>query len=488
MEKRLFISKKEEYFDIPCTFNFKENDYNSHSISVTFDGQDSFGELLSQLDTEKVLEDAIEEYETLSKYKSIAKIKEVFKGKTIADLIKETECVIYHYEEKEIENLIKNEPDLRTKSIIVFLPENVTIDDINHIEEVFGSKNVYVRYSQDYEETPIEDYKKSIMVLDKIVEDANSYDFSPFEKVMYVYDIVRQKIYKTEEEGQGRSASNDIASVILGDKIVCAGYSNILNNILNKLGIVSNIYNYNGVNGQDGHARVVAHIKDDIYNIDGVYFLDATWDSKKDENDTSYLYSYKFFAKIKEEIDCYLPDSLEDKNIEKDFYYLPELITDQWRINPGLIPPKYIASINKMAKYYQGSFIIDLASIFLPMAKKVNVDELYSVLEEIRDAYFKPIYADTYIKALFNVRKALYYSNPSLYPFDLKSFYITALKSKWSFEKSATDRLLESMLEKRIIIFSEKRFKEFIERENIDKKIEEAIQTRTLKKPNKKKK
>ena len=44
------------------------------------------------------------------------------------------------------------------------------------------------------------------------------------------------------------------------------------------------------------------YLNDKKYNVEGVYFLDATWDSKKSEEDKLYPYRYKYFLKTFEEI------------------------------------------------------------------------------------------------------------------------------------------------------------------------------------------
>ena len=55
----------------------------------------------------------------------------------------------------------------------------------------------------------------------------------------------------------------------------------------------SAIYDYSDKNNI-GHQRNFVHLIDNKYNIDGIFFLDATWDSRKNDG---YLDNYQFFLK-----------------------------------------------------------------------------------------------------------------------------------------------------------------------------------------------
>lgn len=52
---------------------------------------------------------------------------------------------------------------------------------------------------------------------------------------MYAYDILKKRLYKLDEENYYKSS--DVSSVLTGDSIVCAGYSNVFNAILKCLNI-----------------------------------------------------------------------------------------------------------------------------------------------------------------------------------------------------------------------------------------------------------
>ena len=64
--------------------------------------------------------------------------------------------------------------------------------------------------------------------------------------------------------------------------------------ILRNLGFETNLITLGYKNSKTGHRRNSILLNDDKYNINGMFFLDATWDSKKDEN---YIDNYNFFLK-----------------------------------------------------------------------------------------------------------------------------------------------------------------------------------------------
>ena len=73
-----------------------------------------------------------------------------------------------------------------------------------------------------------------------------------------------------------------------------------------KIGIKSDLIILEDETHTSGHARNGIFIEDPKYNINGYYYFDATWDSKRKDNDNSYLLSYKYFAKTKEQMDALL--------------------------------------------------------------------------------------------------------------------------------------------------------------------------------------
>lgn len=260
---------------------------------------------------------------------------------------------------------------------------------------------------------------------------------------MYVYDIVRDKVYAEVDENEDKNISRNLSSVLLGNKIVCVGYAKIFRTILEKLGISSHeVYLYYP-NKNGGHARNEVYIKDEKYAVDGVYYFDPTWDSKKSENDNTYLFSYRYFAMTK------VAMGLMDKGrlIDRIFPYFSDDIADEFEeiIKEGLekVPEEMIKSINYMTSLVYNKYLIDKTRYILyrqgiiKSLLEVNTDEVIEELIPLVEYFNKPLSANILLKVLYNVRKQQYYANP----FGLNEFYKTIIESRWHFEMTGMQKL-----------------------------------------------
>ena len=189
---------------------------------------------------------------------------------------------------------------------------------------------------------PIKKYLEYEKLLYSIIEPAKN--MSPFEKYIYAYDIVKHfKKYNTpkkdnknaenlssEEYTNIKSSSRDLYQILYNEYIVCVGFANFLGDLLNKMGIdnimipidvdltpakarkqlnipnekwneMSSKERYKLVAEQETyipktdfgkHARLLVHISDEKYGIDGIYYSDPTWDNSLDKN----IYTHAFMT------------------------------------------------------------------------------------------------------------------------------------------------------------------------------------------------
>ena len=156
-----------------------------------------------------------------------------------------------------------------------------------------GQKNFLYKYSLD-------DQIKSSQILEDIVNDINKLTLlngnkkeklSPFEKFMFVYEIVSGFVYNEGGDYAHQTTSN-WAPVLLGGKIVCGGYSSLMKAICDRVSTRDEITIYE--QGLDvfnenlgyigGHSNILVKLKDEKYNIDGIFYADPCWDSAKSEN------------------------------------------------------------------------------------------------------------------------------------------------------------------------------------------------------------
>lgn len=206
------------------------------------------------------------------------------------------------------------------------------------ISKKIPSDKLHILYYNE-ETMPLKEYVNYENLLYSFVKDAQN--LSPLEKYIYAYDIVKRfKEYNTpkkdnknidmlsyDEKFEIRQKSRNLYEILYNDYIVCSGFSNFLQDLLEKLDVPSikhsvdvelsahkassqlrNKYsNWKDMNVEEknkliieqqiniphtdyeGHSRLMVSIKDDKYGVDGVYFSDATWDNSVINNDYSHI-------------------------------------------------------------------------------------------------------------------------------------------------------------------------------------------------------
>ena len=194
--------------------------------------------------------------------------------------------------------------------------------------------NIYIKSKTDFISIPISDYADYENTLYLAVKGAR--ELSPLEKYLYAYDVTKKfKEYRKNElenknigdydyftQYEIKESSRNLYEVLDNNYIVCAGFVNILKDLLYKLGIPCVDYgvdidlsvhravkqmkgitpNWKELNGlekrkiileqqnyipkdlYEGHKRLIVSIRDNKYGVDGYYFSDPTWDSDLDEN------------------------------------------------------------------------------------------------------------------------------------------------------------------------------------------------------------
>lgn len=391
--------------------------------------------------------------ETLELIKTLGKI---LQGKyNIIDNISEV-YIDASYE--DIISYIENNPLLKSKKIVLTGVFDLDKNKILELKNIFKNYlNIYINIIGNREIVSIDDCLKTIDIIDKMVEEIKKYNFSPLEQLMYTYDLVRDRVYVNENQEDKPTASRDLSSVLLGDKIVCVGYANIFDAIVTKLGIKTMTYDIDSKDGSPGHARNIAYIKDEKYEIEGVYYFDTTWDSKRSENDNKFLYGFRYFAKTKNEIEYYQKGKFVDKVLPGYSDDLEFILEDYIENdNVGEIPSNIIKTINRMSKLIDdGKINIDISKFVVneifpnkvPIVLEIDKDELLDKVCNYVYLFNNSLRAETLLKVLYNVRKIQYYNNPNKYPFSLEDFFKILVVSDWKFYPTGKDFLLEMISE-----------------------------------------
>lgn len=312
---------------------------------------------------------------------------------------------------------------LQTKTLHITELFSTTREDLNRITSALKNyTNVLLTVDGNQEEITLQQYKNTVEEMEKFLSKIKKYELSPLEQMMYAYDLVRDRVYTEENQEESYSASRDLTATLLGDKIVCVGYANIFEKILQNLGIQTTMCTMVSKN-QTGHRRNAVYVKDTKYHVEGVFFCDPTWDSRKDKNDNSYLDSYKFFCKNIEEMRIH--ESSKYTNVtfseyDKDFTKKFKNIVKENGIES--VSRESTRTINAISN------LIDQKQLIEPTFLYKDVLPFdFDVLSESLDRYEKLFFnshlsTETLVKIMIQVRKIEYYENPEKYPLTVESF------------------------------------------------------------------
>ena len=123
-----------------------------------------------------------------------------------------------------------------------------------------------------------------------------SQDYSPYEKLLSAYIKVTSRQYTKENANDHYSTSRSVYGVLNSDRIVCVGYSELLEAILHEIGDNNiKIYQNHVCCSRDNikqdctHRTLIVYLKDEKYGIDGYYYLDPTLDSLQNIKDIPKL-------------------------------------------------------------------------------------------------------------------------------------------------------------------------------------------------------
>lgn len=298
-----------------------------------------------------------------------------------------------------------------------------------------------IKYNLSNIEAHYEDVSSScdevLLALDKIIAIKNKllkYNLSPFEQIMYVYDIIKNRLYK--KDNTNYINSRDIVKILNGESIVCLGYSKLFEAILTELNIKSTIILLANDNTDIGHARNMVVVNDNKYNLNHILFFDVTSDAKKlDDIDSSYLNNYIFFARnisIMSQSDRKQNYRIVNKQIYniddtkeeiKNITTIDEAISlilkirRCWKdidisnyLETTEINSKYKEEILKILSNKSDFYCIQLEYIDINIFEILK--DLYKLTIQMLD---RKINIEQFTKCLYQVRRIEYYQEPNTY-------------------------------------------------------------------------
>lgn len=440
--KKYDLKGREDYyqFEIQTTleedFNKLIKDYNKM--------RSNFNELYKECDFD---------LETFKEYKIFLSKHINKKDDFYKKLIENIEYIKIVGDFKKVKKYIEKNPILKNKKII--LDDAFDLEyDTDYITKLFKNyDNIYVEILGNNLPITLEELNKTQTIIRNIVNEIKQYNFSPIEQIMYLYDKVRERKYVKEGKNDYYTESRDLTKVLTGDKIVCVGYANIIDAVIRMLNF-STFMNYIKHKNKDvGHVLNAIYVKDDKYSINGIFYFDATWDSKRD-NTNDYLYSYKYFAKNKSTIEGYQKHLFT--NVDLNGY--SDKMVDNFieKVNSkGIreVDKNIINTINTLSKLVYGETLIkalmcmpeNLVPDFLKC--EFNKEGIIEKVKYLDSLLNQEIDCDTMLKILYNVRKVEYYNDPNKFAFDINLIFNVIYNSNWLYS-DATIKLFASIFGK----------------------------------------
>lgn len=132
----------------------------------------------------------------------------------------------------------------------------------------------------------------------KYFENGKENKLSPYEKFMIAYKFVANRVYNMDEDF-GNDEMRNWIGVLATDKVICSGFASLLKCVCDQLFEPADLKCYvqssmvydTNIQELGGHANNLVIINDPKYNLDGLYYADACWDSKKSEDrNTTFHY------------------------------------------------------------------------------------------------------------------------------------------------------------------------------------------------------
>lgn len=226
-----------------------------------------------------------EDFKLLLKYiKEIDTINiKISSTEHINDAIK----IIYQIEEHQ---------QTKINNINIVTP-NKSYQDINKLKFLEDDRKINIIYEEGIKNCTIDEYMVMRNNIDKIVNEISKKQLSNFENVIYAYDLVKMMNYHESQDNYSMEG-RQLHKIFTNNNIVCSGFSKLLSQILNELGITASSYKMLTAHN-NLHTRALVHIIDNKYQINHIYSLEPTWESNLSNKD-SYALFLTPIEKVKE--------------------------------------------------------------------------------------------------------------------------------------------------------------------------------------------
>ena len=305
--------------------------------------------------------------------------------------------------EKIYDFIIRLDKNGKKCKVVVNSPiDNRDLFNSIFLNDKLQNVKLYV-YSDNYIYS-LKNYLKEEKVLNNLVRPIKEQDFSPLERFIAVYNLVKNfKTYRGHETNYDKSTC--LKCILYNEYIVCLGFSKLLIALCHKVGIKvsevgvtidrENSTKYKKDNRENDrikveHSRCIVSIDDDIYDVHGLYMTDPTWDNELREN--LFNHALMTFDKMQVSYDMFyysFDEPILDIHNFKEFneqinFLLKSIINeDRWvhRNNYKMIQESYFSLLLRVLSVIDCDPMYDYFNSKLSLCQKVeDYEELLTEL------------------------------------------------------------------------------------------------------------
>ena len=298
----------------------------------------------------------------------------------------------------------------------------LTKDDLESLSPLSNCENVEVTLNGNNVYHYIDELQILYELVNEILKRINKYDFSPIEKMLYAYDIIRTNF-------MGNPIFEEKMEKILrryNEPSYC--YTLLYREVLNRLGI-KNQYAVGEFPFYTKRAFNIVYVKDEDYDLEGVYYCDIANDSKQRiENalidvdseepiQSKLINNYESFCKTKGSMfeRGSLDEDLTFEDFGEGFMSVYNYELEKRGIN-GVFKLRKL--INLVSNFIDDQNLIDPVK---GIQDEEELDEIKSETERYTNLFSKDIEGEDFLEILFNVRSVEYMENKELFPLSIEA-------------------------------------------------------------------
>lgn len=305
---------------------------------------------------------------------------------------------------------------------------------------------------------------------------------SKIEQIMLAYDIVKNLVYKSFDE---TGEEIKIIDEAIDTKSSQYKFSLVFFELLNYLNINSKILFQVSENGKTKLSRNAIYVKDDEYDIDGIYLFDPFFDCVKGAYEKKYPVLYNYFLKTSDEVLACDQEKIPWKKIKPmekvQGCELGNLTLDDIQALGGE-KWKHIEFLYETILGRRLDFVRDILTSDEKEKKK-----LIENIEKFESLMHKPIKTETRLSIFDKVRRAEYYYNINSLDYNVDDMLHAMEESGWNFSLDDISLKYLTKKDKEIIgLFGGISFKmlglrKFVSEQKIDRNVSGVKLTKSLK-------